>query len=67
MRIYLSKGTCKKLCVKVIFLSYNFLEKKRCGEKNIPKKERDLLSDARRDSLLYLQLAESPSLKYTPY
>ena len=39
IQIYLSEGTCKKLCVKVIFRSYNFPEKKNCGKKAFSKKE----------------------------
>ena len=48
IQIYLSEGTCKKLCVKVIFRSYNFSKKKNCEEKHFPKKEKTLLSEIAR-------------------
>jgi len=36
-QIYLLEGVCKKLCVKVIFRSYNFPKKRHWGEKIFSK------------------------------
>jgi hypothetical protein len=51
IQIYLSEGTCKKLCVKVIFRSYNFPEKKNCGKKSFFQKRKYLCSKARNKQL----------------
>ena len=44
MRIFLSESMCKKLCVNIVFASYDF-QKKKLGRKNFPKKEWNLLSE----------------------
>jgi len=39
MRFYHSEDVCEKLCIQIIFASYNFLRIESCGVTFFPEKE----------------------------